>query len=51
MQWNQLYQGSGTSNVPYSLIETIDGGFAIAGLAGIYSLMKITVSIILATSG
>jgi hypothetical protein len=34
MQWNQMYQGSNLHNKPYSLIETMDGGFALAGFAG-----------------
>lgn len=34
MLWNQMYQGSSLHNKPYSLIETRDGGFALAGFAG-----------------
>jgi hypothetical protein len=34
MQWNQMYQGSGYNSKPFSVIQTTDGGFAIAGFDG-----------------
>ena len=34
MQWNEMFQGNGSSNIPYSIIETSDGGYAIAGSVG-----------------
>ena len=34
LQWRKIYQGPGFNNLPYSLIQTSDGGFALAGLTG-----------------
>jgi hypothetical protein len=31
VQWNQTYGGSGAESSPYGLIQTLDGGFALAG--------------------
>lgn len=31
-----MFQGNGSSNIPYSIIETSDGGYAIVGSVGNY---------------